>query len=95
MDWTVKDNIAKGLFPCATFTRRRKGHTPYVLAGAEMSDTGAEAVKPDPRCYSQGHSRIVGANVGDESTESRSALQPLSIPSVIRPERRTSVVVGR
>jgi len=32
-----------------------------------------------------------GADVGDESTESRNTLQPLRIPSVIRP-CRSSVV---
>jgi len=37
----------------------------------------------------------VGADVGDESTESRNVLQPLRIPSVIRPLRRTYVVVAR
>ena len=33
--------------------------------------------------------------VRDESTESRSVIQQLRVPSVIRPERRTSVVVWR
>ena len=37
-----------GLFHCDTLTRRRRGHTPFVQAGGETSDTGAEAVKPDP-----------------------------------------------
>jgi len=36
--------------------------------------------------------RAVGADVGDDSTESRAVLQPLRIPSVIRPVRRTYVV---
>jgi len=58
-----------------------------------MSDTGAEAVKPDPGCSWQGYSRMKGADVGDESTESRGVHQPFRIPSVIRPERRTSVIV--
>ena len=31
----------------------------------------------------------------DESTESRSALQPFRIPSVIRPQRRTPVIIVR
>jgi len=34
-----------------------------------------------------------GADVGDESMEYRSVLQQLRIPSVIRPERHTSVVL--
>jgi len=34
-------------------------------------------------------------DVGDESTESRSVVQPLLIPMVISPERRTYVVVVR
>jgi len=45
-------------------------------ARAESSDTAAEAVKPDPRCSWKGHSRSVGADVGDESKESRSIVQP-------------------
>jgi len=55
------------------------------------TDTDAQAVKPDPCCSWQGHFGRVGADVGDESTESHCVLQQLRIPSVIRPERRTSV----
>jgi len=40
--------MMNGLFFCVTLTGRRGSHTPFVQAGAEMSDTGAEAVKPDP-----------------------------------------------
>jgi len=58
-----------------------------------MSETGAKAVKSDPCCAWQGHSRRVGADVGDESTVSRSVLQPLHILLVIYPECRISVVV--
>jgi len=43
MDWTLEDNTVDGLF-CATLTGRRGGHAPFVQAGAEPSDTGAEAV---------------------------------------------------
>ena len=39
MDWTLGDNMFDGLF-CATLTGRRGGHTPFVQAGAETSDTG-------------------------------------------------------
>jgi len=45
-----------GLFFCATLTGRRGGHTPFVQAGAETSDTGTEAVKPDPGSCWEGHS---------------------------------------
>jgi len=38
-----------------------------VQAGVETSDSTAEAVKPDPRCSSQDHSRRVGATGEDES----------------------------
>jgi len=48
MDWTLEDTMVDGLFFCATLTGRRGGYTPFVQAGAETSDTGAEAVKPDP-----------------------------------------------
>jgi len=37
----------------------------------------------------------MGADVGDESTESHSVVQPLRIPSVTHPERLTSAVVVR
>jgi len=39
-----------------------------------MSDTGAQAVKPDSCCSWKGHSTRVGAGVGDESMESRRGL---------------------
>jgi len=55
--------------------------------------TGAEAVKLDPLCSWQGHSRRVGADDGDESTESRSVLQSHRIALVIHQERRTHVVL--
>jgi len=80
MDWTLEENMVDGLFFCATLTSRRGGHTPFVQAGAETSGTGAEAV---------------GAGVVDESAESYRVLQPLRLPLVIRPLRRTYVVVVR
>jgi len=49
MDWTLEDNMVECLLFCATFTGRRGGHALFVQAGAERSDNGAEAVKPDPR----------------------------------------------
>ena len=39
--------MVDGLFFCATLTGRRGGHTSFVQAGVETSDTGAEAVKLD------------------------------------------------
>jgi len=48
---TVKDNMFIRLFFCATLTGRRGDHTPFLQAGAETSDTGAEVVKPDPGCF--------------------------------------------
>jgi len=94
MDWTLEDNKADGLF-CPTLTGRRGGHTPFLQAGEETSDTGVEAIQPDPRCSFQGHSRRVGAGVGDENAEPRSVVHPLRIPLVILPLRRTYVVVVR
>jgi len=46
---TLEDNMVDGLFFCATLTGRRGSHTPFVQAGEETSDTGAEAFKPDPQ----------------------------------------------
>ena len=87
--------MVDGLFFCATLTDRRGCHTPnpFVQAGAETSDTGAEAVKPDLRCSWEGHSGWVGAGVGTENAESCEAVRPLRIPLVIRPMIRTYVVV--
>jgi len=39
--------MVNGLFFCATLTSRRRGHNPFMWAGAETSDTGATAVKPN------------------------------------------------
>ena len=94
MDWTLEDNMVDGLFFCVTLTDCR-GHTSFAQAGAETSDTDAEAVKPDPGSSWEGHSGRVGAGVRDERAESCRVVQPLRVPSVISPERRTSVVVVR
>ena len=87
--------MVDGSFLCAKLTGRRGGHTPFVQTGAEASDTGAEVVKLEPRCSRQSRSGMVGADVGDESTESRNVFQLLHIPLVTRPVRRTYVVVVR
>jgi len=75
MDWTLEDNIVNCLIFCTTLTSSRSSHTPFVQAGAETSDTGEEAVETDPCFSGQGHSRRVGADVGDKSAESRSVVQ--------------------
>ena len=41
MDWTLDDNMVDRLFFCNILTGRTGGHTPFVQAGAETSDTGA------------------------------------------------------
>jgi len=56
MDWTLEDNMVDSLFFCTTLTGRRRGHIPFVQAGVETSDTGAEAVKPDQAYSGDGHS---------------------------------------
>jgi len=71
----MEDSMFDGLFFWATLTGRRGGHTPFVQERAETSDTGAEAVKSNPHCSRKGHSRRMGGDVGDESTESRSVVQ--------------------
>jgi len=80
MDWKLEDDIVDGLLFFATLTNRRGSHTPVGQAGVETSDTGAEAVEPDPCFFWQGHPRRVGAGVGDKSTESRVVVRPLRIP---------------
>jgi len=70
--------MVDGLFLCTTLTGRRGGHTPFVQAGAGMSDNGAEAVKSNPYCSWKDHSPRIGASVPDENTESRGVVQQLS-----------------
>ena len=70
MHWTLEDNMVDGLFFCPTLTGRRGSHTSFVQTGAETPDTGAQAVKPETQCSWEGHSRRVGAGVGDENAES-------------------------
>jgi len=88
-------NMVDGLFFCAPHRSRRRGHAPFVQAGVEASDTGAEVVELDLLCFLRGHFRGVGAGVGDESTQSRSVVQPLRIPPVILPDRHMYVFVVR
>ena len=73
MDWTLDDS-----FFYAMLTGRRRDHTPLGQAGLEASDTGTEAVKPDPGCSWECHSMKVGA--GDESSEYREVVQPPRLP---------------
>jgi len=95
VNWTLEDNMVDGLFICATLTGRRGCYTPFVQAGAETSNIGAEAVKPDPVSYWEGHSGWVGAGVWDENAESSRVVRPFLTPLVIRPVRHTYFVVVR
>ena len=64
-------------------TSRRAGHTPFVQTGAEASDTGAEAVEPDPRCSWQSHSgRVVPMSGMEVPTTPHSIVDPPSAPHV-------------
>jgi len=58
MDWTLDDNMVDRLFFCNILTGRTGGHTPFVQAGAETSDTSAEAVKLDPGSSWEDHSVV-------------------------------------
>jgi len=87
--------MVDSLFFCATLTGRRRDHTPFVQAGAETSNTCAEAVKPDPGSSWEGHSGGMGAGVGDVNAESCGVVRPLRFPLVIGPMRRTYFVFVR
>ena len=87
MDWTLEANMVDSLFFWATLTGRWGGNTPFVQAGAETSDTGAEAVEPVPVSSWEGHSGSE-CRCRDENTEPCGVVRPLRIPWVIRPERR-------
>ena len=47
----------------APLTGRRGGRTPFVQAGADTSDTGVEAVEPNPGSSWEGHSGGMGTGV--------------------------------
>jgi len=96
-DWSLKDNMVNGLLLCAR-------PTPQAEEGAIPHLYKQERKRPTPvrRRLSRSHAvtgrAIPGGSVpsvGDDSMESRSALQQLRIPSVTCPERRISVVVRR
>ena len=72
MDRTLEDNMVDGLFFCATLTGHRGAHTPLVQTGAETSNTGAEAVKPDPGSSLEGQSG--GVPVSGMKTQRRMGL---------------------
>ena len=86
--------MVDGLFFCATLTGRRGCHIPFVQAGVETSDTGAEAVKPGPGSSWEGDSGV-GGGVRDEIAESCGVVRPFRIPLMIRPLQRTYAVVVR
>jgi len=44
MDWTFENNMVDSLLYCVTLTGPREGHTRFIQARAETSDTGAKAV---------------------------------------------------
>jgi len=60
-----------------------------------MSDTGAEAVKSDHAILGRAIPGVRAPMTRMNFTESRSVVQLLRIPSVIRPDRRTSAVVAK
>ena len=68
---------------------------PFVQAGAETSDTGAEAVKPDPDSFWEGHSGWVWTGIWNWNAESCGVVRPLRVPLMFRPLRRTYVVAVR
>ena len=77
----------------------RPQRRPYPIcslqAGAETSETGAEAVAPDPGSSWEGHSGGMCTSVCNWNAESCGVLRPLRIPLMIRPLHRTYVVVVR
>jgi len=86
--------MVDSLFFCATLTGRRGGHTPFVQAGAETSNTVQRRLSWTQALLG----RVIlggGAGVRDENVESSGVVYPLRIPLVICPLRRTYLVVVR
>ena len=87
---------------CRRFVFLRHTHTsqrrpyPFLQAGAETSDNGAEAVELNSkRCIWHCHSERVGTGDQNENAESCGVIHPLRMPLMIRPLRRTHVVVRK
>ena len=105
MDWTVEDEevdwLNIGVQHGRLFVLLRNTHRPqkkpYPICTTRSGEwnTGAEAGKTDPCSSLKGHSGRVGEAVGDENAESCGVVRPLRIALVIRPLRRTYVVVVR
>jgi len=76
MDWTLEDNMVDGLFFCATLTSYRGGHTPFVQAGAETSDTAVRRLLSRTRALL---GRVIpgGVSVWNENAESYGVVRPL------------------
>ena len=100
MDWTLVDGMDIGGQHGRRFVHLRHTHRPQrkpypictVQAGAETSDTGAQAVKSDPSCSWEGHSRGWLSAFGDKNAESSEFVRPLRILLVIHPVSRTYFV---
>jgi len=95
MDWTLEDDMVHDLFFCVILTGRRGGHTPFVQAGAETSDTGTEALRRTQVVLGRVIPRGWEPVSGIKKAESCEVVRPLRIPLVIRPVRCTYVVVVR
>jgi len=94
MDWTLVNNMVDGLFFWAIFTGRRGGYT-HLYKQERKRPTPVRRRLSRTHSVIGSHSWRVGAGVGDKSVESCRDVRPLRIPLVIRPVRRTYVVVVR
>jgi len=81
--------------PCATLTSCRRAILYLYVSWSGNIRHRCGGSKTGHILFLAGPFQEGGCDVGDESAESRSVLQPLRIPSVIRPARRISVVVVR
>jgi len=65
MDWTLEDNMVDRLFSAPHSQAAEEAIPHFVQAGAGTSDTGAEAVEPEPGSPWEGHSGGVCTGVWD------------------------------
>jgi len=87
--------MVDGLFFCATLTGRR-GAIPHLYKQDWKRPTPVrKRLSRTQPLLGRVIPGWVGAGVGDESAESCGVVRPLHIPLVIRPLRRTYVVVVR
>ena len=82
------NNVVCGLISGATLAIRRRRETQFVHRRVKMPNASPQAIKLNPRCSGQAHSKEPRTDPGNENMEYRCAFRILCAPSEIRPLSR-------